>query len=123
MDDINTISEKILGCAIKVHTKPGPGLLENIYHKALCIELTNSGLMFESEKPIDIKYENQLIGQFRLDILVENKIVVELKSVERYDPLFEAQLLSYMKLGGYKLGLLINFNNKLLKQGIKRLIL
>lgn len=123
MDDINKLSETIIKCAIEIHRNLGPGLLENVYQKAFCIELNMAGLNFENEKAIEIKYKDQMIGQFRLDILVENKIVVELKSVERNDPLFEAQILSYMKLGGYKLGLLINFNNKLLKEGIKRLIL
>lgn len=123
MDDINKLSEKIIKCAIEVHRNLGPGLLESVYQKAFCIELNMAGLIFENEKSIEIQYKDQVVGHFRLDILVENKIVVELKSVERYDPLFEAQVLSYMKLGGYRLGLLINFNNKLLKEGIKRLIL
>lgn len=115
--------KKIIGCAIEVHNKLGPGLLESIYQKALCIELDLAGLNSETEKPVTVEYKNNLIGQFRIDIVVENKIVLELKSVERYDPVFEAQLLSYMKLGGYRLGLLINFNSKLLKDGIKRIIL
>jgi GxxExxY protein len=123
MGDLNSISEVIIGCAIEVHRKLGPGLLEGIYQKALCIELNLAGLNYENEKVIDVKYKGEKIGQYRIDIVVEDLIVVELKSVERYDPLFEAQLLGYMRLGGFKLGLLINFNNKLLKEGIKRLIL
>ena len=123
MGDLNSISEVIIGCAIEVHRSLGPGLLESIYQKALCIELKLAGLNYENERVIDVEYKGEMIGQFRMDIVVEDLIVVELKSVERFDPVFEAQLLGYMRLGGFKLGLLINFNNKLLKDGIKRLIL
>ena len=123
MERLNKISEVIIGCAIEVHRNLGPGLLENMYKSALLIELKNAGLDAESEKVIDVLYKDEIIGQFRIDILVEQLIVLELKSVDRHDPVFDAQLLSYMKLGGYKLGLLINFNQKLLKEGIKRLIL
>ena len=123
MGDLNSISEVIIGCAIEVHRSLGPGLLESIYQKALCIELKLAGLNYENERVIDVEYKGEMIGQFRMDIVVEDLIVVELKSVERFDPVFEAQLLGYMRLGGFKLGLLINFNSKLLKNGIKRLIL
>lgn len=123
MDNLNHISERIIGCAIKVHRTLGPGLLENIYEKALCIELRHDGLHFEEQKTLDVMYKNEVIGKYRMDVVVENSIVVEIKSVERYDTLFEAPLLSYMKLGRYRLGLLINFNSRLLKDGIKRLIL
>ena len=120
--ELNKITEKIIGCAIEVHKRLGPGLLESIYEKALCIELRLTGLKFEQQKSLQVLYKNESIGEFKIDILVENKIVLELKSVERHDPLFEAQILSYMKLGNYSLGLLINFNSKLLKDGIKRFI-
>lgn len=123
MERLNKISEVIIGCAIEVHRGPGPGLLESIYQRALLIELKNAGLVVEPEKIIDVHYKDEIIGQFRIDILVEKQIVIELKSVDRHDPVFDAQLLSYMKLGGYRLGLLINFNQKLLKEGIKRMIL
>jgi len=123
MEELNKITEKIIGCAIEVHRNLGPGLLESVYEKALAIELNSSGLKYVRQKKLPIKYKNKSIGEFKIDILVENKIVLELKSVERHDPVFEAQLLSYMKLGNYKLGLLINFNKKLLKEGIKRIIL
>jgi len=123
MEELNKITEKIIGCAIEVHRNLGPGLLESVYEKALAIELKDDGLKYERQKKLPVKYKNKSIGEFKIDILVENKIVLELKSVERHDPVFEAQLLSYMKLGNYKLGLLINFNTKLLKNGIKRMIL
>jgi len=106
-----------------VHRNLGPGLLESVYEKALAIELKNAGLKFERQKTLNVIFKKETIGEFKIDILVENQIVLELKSVERHDPVFEAQLLSYMKLGKFKLGLLINFNTKLLKNGIKRMIL
>jgi GxxExxY protein len=121
--DLDKITEKIIGSAIEVHRKLGPGLLESVYESALCIEFDEIGLNYERQKTLPVYYRNQEIGEFRVDLLVGNSVVVELKSVERYDPVFAAQVLSYMKLGGYKLGLLINFNSKLLKDGIKRFIL
>jgi GxxExxY protein len=121
--ELNKITEKIIGCAIEVHNQLGPGLLESIYESALCIELDSISLKYIRQKALPVIYKDFNIGDFRIDLLVENSVVVELKSVERHDPLFEAQILSYMKLGGHKIGLLINFNTKLLKQGIKRFIL
>ncbi|MDZ7723384.1 MAG: GxxExxY protein [candidate division KSB1 bacterium] len=121
--ELNKITEKIIGCAIEVHKTLGPGLLESIYEKALCIELKEAGLNFNSQKVIPLNYKGHSIGEFRIDLVVENAVVVEIKSVERHDPIFESQILSYMKLGDYKLGLLINFNSRLLKEGIKRFIL
>ncbi len=121
--DLDKITEKIIGSAIEVHRKLGPGLLETVYESALCIEFDEIALNLERQKTLPVYYKNQEIGEFRVDLLVGNAVVVELKSVERYDRVFEAQVLSYMKLGGYKLGLLINFNSKLLKDGIKRFIL
>jgi GxxExxY protein len=121
--ELNKITEKIIGCAIEVHNQLGPGLLESIYESALCIELDSISLKYIRQKALPVIYKDFNIGDFRIDLLVENSVVVELKSVERHDPLFEAQILSYMKLGGHKIVLLINFNTKLLKQGIKRFIL
>lgn len=121
--ELNKITEKIIGCAIEVHKQLRPGLLESIYESALCIELDSISLKYIRQKALPVIHKDFNIGDFRIDLLVENSVVVELKSVERHDPLFEAQILSYMKLGGHKIGLLINFNTKLLKQGIKRFIL
>ena len=117
--EVDGITEKIIGCAISVHKQLGPGLLESIYESALNIELNKSGLELERQKRIDVRYDGIIIGEHRLDLLVENKVVVELKSVERFDSVFQAQLLSYLKLGGYPIGLLINFNSRMLKNGIK----
>jgi GxxExxY protein len=97
--------------------------LESIYESALCIEFDEKGIPYERQKPLPVVYKTQSIGEFRTDIVVQKSVVVELKSVERFDPVFEAQILSYMRLGSFKLGLLINFNSRLLKDGIKRFIL
>ena len=121
--ELNQITEKIIGCAIEIHRELGPGLLESIYESALCIELDSIGLTYERQKSLPVIYKNKPIGNFRVDLIVDGSVVLELKSVERYDPIFEAQLLSYMKLGKYRLGLLINFNSRLLKDGINRFIL
>lgn len=118
---INKLTEGVIGCAIAVHRALGAGLLESVYEKALCIELKHEGIRYEVQKSLPVTYRGESVGDFKLDLLVDDVLVVELKSVERHDPLFEAQLLSYMKLGGYPIGLLINFNSKLLKDGIKRM--
>ncbi|QXE90586.1 GxxExxY protein [Geomonas subterranea] len=117
------LTERIIACAIEVHRELGPGLLESIYESALAVELFQQGIRFARQKPLPVTYKGQSVGDFRIDLLVEDLIVVELKSVERNDPLFEAQLLSYMKLGGYNVGLLVDFNSMLLAKGIKRLVL
>lgn len=119
--DVNGITEKIIGCAIKVHKKLGPGLLESIYESAMLIELKRCSLDIERQKKLVIRYDGIEIGEHRIDILVEETVVIELKSVERFDPVFQAQLLGYLKLGGYPVGLLINFNSRMLKHGIKRM--
>ena len=119
--DINDITEKIIGAAIEVHRRLGPGLLESAYQECLCYELKLINLSFNSEIPMPIIYkEIKLDHGYRLDILVENKIVVELKSVDSLLDVHTAQILTYMRLGEYSTGLLINFNVSLLKNGIKR---
>lgn len=123
MDKVNQDSGKIVGCAIGVHRNLGPGLLESVYEAALSIEFQSLGLSYERQKVLPVSYKGQQLGEFRLDFLIEKLIVVELKSVDRFDPVFEAQTLGYMRLGGYKVGLLINFNVPLLKNGIKRYVL
>ena len=103
---LEDVTEKILGSAIEIHKVLGPGLLESVYEGALCYELTQSGLEFEQQKVLPVLYKGQNLGQFRVDLVVEGKIVVELKSVDRHDPIFSAQILSYMKLGSFPVGLL-----------------
>ena len=116
------LTERIIVCSIEVHKELGPGLLESIYESALSIELSRRGMQFHRQKPLKVAYKGESIGEFRMDLVVEDTVVVELKSTERHDPLFEAQLLSYLKLGGYKVGLLINFNSVLLTKGIRRFV-
>lgn len=123
MKEYNDLSEKIIGCAIDVHKNLGPGLLESIYESALCIEFDLNNILYKRQLEIPILYKNHKIGKHRLDLIVDNKIILELKAVDNINPIFEAQLLSYLKISGYKLGLLINFNERLLKDGIKRIIL
>ena len=117
------VTEKIIGCAIVVHRQVGPGLLESIYESALCVELEFNDLCYGRQIAFPLNYRDRPIGEFRLDLIVEHAVVLELKSVERMDPVFDAQLLTYLRLTGIKKGLLINFNSRLLKDGIKRLVL
>ena len=121
--DINKITENIIGGAISVHQVLGPGLLESAYETCLVYELNDRGLSIKQQVPLPIKYKNiELDCAYRLDLVVNDKVVVELKSVETIAPIHKAQLLSYLKLSGYKAGLLINFNVKILKDGIIRLV-
>jgi GxxExxY protein len=117
---LNQLTGRIIGCAIEVHRHLGPGLLESIYELALCVELDLAGLAYERQKPVPLSYKGHDLGAHRLDILVEDTVVLELKSVDRFDPVFEAQILSYLKMTGKPIGLLINFNTRLLKDGIQR---
>jgi GxxExxY protein len=118
----NDIATKIIGHAIEVHRMLGPGLLESAYQKCLAHELISCGLYVEQEKPMPIVYKDvRLDHGYRIDLLVENKVVVEIKTVEGFTDVHAAQVLTYLRLGQYKLGLLINFHTALLKNGIKRI--
>jgi GxxExxY protein len=118
------LTHAIIGCAMEVHRALGPGLLESVYEECLAFELVSSGLLIERQKPVPIIYkEINLEFGYRLDLLVENSVVVELKTVESFNQVHEAQILTYMKLASKPIGLLINFNVKLLKDGIKRFVL
>ena len=120
---LNEITEQIIGAAMAVHRALGPGLLESAYEACLAYELAERGLAVERQKSLPITYrEVKLDCGYRIDLLVEGSVVVELKSVEVLGPVHEAQLLSYLKLSGCKVGLLINFNVKVLKQGIRRMV-
>jgi GxxExxY protein len=120
----NAITRQIIGAAIEVHRQLGPGLLESAYEECLCHELAARKVNFERQKPIPLVYKDaKLDCSYRLDILVEGKIVVELKSIGGLGPIHDAIVLTYLKLSGHKLGLLINFNVALLKDGIKRFIM
>ena len=120
----NEISKIILDCAFKIHTALGPGLLESAYRECLAYELGKTGLKVEKEKALPLVYEEvKLECGYRIDLLVENKVVIELKVVEAFNDVHIAQTLTYMRLSGCRLGLLLNFYTKSLKDGIKRLLL
>ena len=121
--DINQLSSSIIGAAIEVHTNLGPGLLESAYETCLCHELELRKIKFKRQESLPIIYKGKKLDcGYRLDIVIENKIIVELKSVEKIEPIHKAQLLSYLKLSGQKLGLLFNFNVPVMKDGIVRLV-
>jgi GxxExxY protein len=105
-----------------VHRALGPGLLENTYVEALTVELAEAALRFARQLPVALTYKGRDLGEYRLDLMVEDAVVVEVKAVERFDPVHEAQLLTYLRLTGKRVGLLINFNRRLLREGIKRLV-
>ena len=117
----NEISEKIIGCAIQVHRELGPGLLESSYLECLYFELIQSGLLVEKQRPLPLVYkEVKLECGYRLDLMVENKVVIEVKAVDALNDVHMAQVLTYLKLSKCKLGLLMNFNVALMKDGIRR---
>ncbi|RLD71495.1 MAG: GxxExxY protein [Bacteroidetes bacterium] len=119
----NEISKKIIGCAIEVHKQLGPGLLESAYQECLYYELKQAGLYVQKEKSMPIVYKDiKLDHGYRIDLLVEEKVVIEIKTVETFNDVHTAQVLTYLKLGKYKLGLLLNFQTTILKNGIKRII-
>jgi GxxExxY protein len=122
--DLNELSSKIIGAAIAVHKELGPGLLESVYQACMILELRNRGLNAQEEVPVPVFYKGEIVKEegFRIDILVEDEIIVELKSVEKIQPVFHKKLLTYLRLSNKKLGLLINFNEVLLKDGISRVI-
>jgi GxxExxY protein len=118
---LNALTQRIIGCSIVVHRQLGPGLLECLYDEALSMEFTHSGLKFDRQKPVPIIYRGRsLASPLRLDFLVENEIIVEVKALETILPVHEAQLLSYLRLSEKDVGLLINFHVEVLKSGIRR---
>jgi GxxExxY protein len=120
---LDAITYKIIGLAIEVHRQLGPGLLESAYQECLYYEIVNSGLIVERQKVLPIIYKDiKLDHGYRIDLLIENKIVIELKTVETFTDVHFAQILTYLKLGNYPLGLLVNFHSKILKNNIKRFI-
>jgi len=122
-ENLNRITEAIIGSAIQVHKALGPGLLESAYEACLVYELNQRGLKVQQQKPLPVVYQNvKLDCGYRLDLFVEEAVIVELKSVDHLEPIHNAQLLSYLKLSGAKVGLLINFNVMILKSGIRRVV-
>jgi len=119
--DLNTITERIIEAAIEVHKVLGPGLMESAYEECLCRELALRGIGVERQLPLPVEYKGaRLDCAYRVDLLVEQSVVVEIKSLSSIEPIHEAQLLTYLKLGGWKLGLIVNFNVPVLKDGIRR---
>ena len=115
-------AHEVVGSALEVHRALGPGFLESVYEQALCVELSARSVSFRRQVPIAVRYKGQVVGQGELDLLIHDRLVVELETVEAFAPIHVAQLLSYLKATGLRLGLLINFNVPLLQQGIRRII-
>ncbi len=121
---MNEITQAIIGAAIEVHRVLGPGLLESAYEECLCRELALRGVPFERQQPLPVNYKGLALDcGYRLDLLVSRLVVVEIKAVDKLLPIHEAQLLTYLRLGDWKVGLLINFNVPILKEGIRRCVL
>lgn len=122
--EFDELSNKVIGCALNVHKTLGPGLMESVYEKCLSYELTNSGLRNETQKVLPVTYKDvQIDCGYRIDILVEDKLIIEIKAVDALLPLHQSQILTYMKLSGVSMGLLLNFNVARLKDGIERFVL
>ncbi|MGH9386098.1 MAG: GxxExxY protein [Vicinamibacterales bacterium] len=123
MEEKDPLTERIIGCAIAVHRALGPGLLESPYQAAMCIELDAAGMRFERERLVPLTYRGQRIGEYRPDLIVESQVIVEIKSLHRLDPVFSAQVLTYLRVTGLRTGLLLNFGRPVLKDGIERFVL
>jgi GxxExxY protein len=121
--DTEHVVSRVIGCALAVHRELGPGFLESIYASALAIELTANGIPFERERAVWVHYRGTPIPGQRIDFIVASAVIVEIKAVARMDPVFQAKLMSYLRTTGLRVGLLINFNTPLLKEGIKRVVL
>jgi GxxExxY protein len=121
--ELDAVANRVIGAALEVHRHLGPGFLESVYEEALAAELKLQNIGLERQKPIGIFYKEILIGEHRVDLLIENMLVVELKAVEKFLPIHKAQLISYLKAASLPLGLLINFNEKWLKDGVQRIVL
>ena len=122
-EQVDPLTQRIIGCAIAVHRFLGPGLLESVYRTALAIELGFNEIPFERERVISVTYRGIMIGDFRPDFIVQNQIVVEVKSASAHDRVFDAQVLTYLRLTKLRTGLLLNFGRPVLKDGIKRFVL
>lgn len=123
MEEPDPLTERIISCAIDVHRHLGPGLLEKPYETAMCIALARARLHFERQLCVPLLYEGIHVGDYFPDLIVENTVVVEIKSVLKFEPVFLAQMLTYLRITGMKRGLILNFNKPLLKAGIKRVVL
>jgi len=123
MTSVNELTERIIGAAIEVHKALGPGLLESAYEECLAHEFTLANISFERQRPLPVRYKSvELDCGYRIDFVVENTVVLELKAAETLHAIYEAQLLTYLKLGDWPVGLLINFNVPVLRKGVKRMV-
>ncbi|MCP4270047.1 MAG: GxxExxY protein [Candidatus Brocadiaceae bacterium] len=123
MKEEDRLSNEIIGAAIEVHRHLGAGLLESAYEECLCKELEIKKIVFERQKPLEVIYKGITLDcGYKLDVVIEDKVILELKSVKKFEPIHDAQLLTYLKLSDLKLGILINFNVPILKEGIKRIV-
>jgi GxxExxY protein len=120
---MNRLTEAVIGAAIEVHRELGPGFLESVYEAALCLELTARKISYQRQAEVSVTYKGSPVGQGFIDILVANRLIVELKAVEELIPIHKAQVISYLKTTGLWVGLLINFNVPILKDGIRRVVL
>lgn len=120
---LDRLAHEVIGAAIEVHKELGPGFLESVYEEALCVELTLRQIPFLRQYPVAVHYKGHSVGEGRLDLLVDSILVVEIKAIEALAPIHTAQIISYLRTTGCQLGLLINFNTSVLKDGIKRVIL
>jgi GxxExxY protein len=123
MDHEQELTERIIACAIEVHRALGPGLLESAYVAALCIEFDHRGMQFRREVRVPLQYRGVDLGEYHVDLIVDSKVVVEVKSVLRLEPVFSAQVLTYLRITGLRVGLLLNFDKSVLKDGIKRFVM
>ena len=117
------LTETIIRCGVEVHRYLGPGLLESVYETAICIEFTAAGLSFTRQIGVPLYYKGALISEHRPDLVVAERVIVEVKSIERVDPVHTAQMLTYLRVAGLRTGLILNFNTAMLKHGIRRVIL
>jgi len=122
-DELENLIHRIIGCCITVHRALGPGLLESIYSRAVCIELDAQSIQYEREKLIPVRYRDQVLCSHRVDIVVEKQLVLEIKAVERLHPVHHAQVLGYLRISQLPVGLLMNFNVAVLKEGLERIVL
>ncbi len=122
-DDLEDLIREVIGCCIAVHRELGPGLLEKVYPRAIAMELDDRGIGYSTEKTVPIRYHGKLLCIQRIDLMVDDRLVIEVKSVERLHPVHRAQVLNYLHLTGTRAGLLINFNVPVLKDGIRRIVL
>lgn len=119
----NELTEQIIACALEVHRELGPGLLESVYERALCLEFTAAGLAFKCQVGIPLYYKGELLSEHRPDLIVADRVIVEVKSVERLNPVHMAQLLTYLRVCRIHVGLMMNFNSAFLRHGIRRVML